>query len=76
MSSMNPTWQAFPKNDAKGIVSIDFLVVPTVRFKILCVLLILSLERRHILHFTLTEHPTAPGTAQQVAEAFPWDTAP
>jgi hypothetical protein len=28
------------------------------------------------LHFNITEHPTAAWTAQQIVEAFPWDTAP
>ena len=58
----------------KELVSIDFLVVPTVRFKILYVFLVLSLECRCIVHFAVTEHPTAAWTAQQVVEAFPWDT--
>src|SRR5262249_48928069 len=33
-------------------------------------------ERRRIVHFTITEHPTAQWTAQQIVEAFPWDAAP
>jgi hypothetical protein len=32
--------------------------------------------RRHIVHFNATEHPTAQWTAQQLVEAFPFDTAP
>ena len=72
----SPTWRAFLKNHAREIVSIDFMVVPTVRFRILYVFLALSIERRHILHFAVTEHPTAAWTAQQIVEAFPWDTAP
>ena len=38
------TWRAFLKNHASEIVSIDFLVVPTVRFKMLYVLVFLSIE--------------------------------
>jgi transposase InsO family protein len=72
----SPTWRAFLKNHVKDIVSIDFLVVPTVRFRILYVFLFLAVERRRILHFAVTEHPTAAWAAQQVVEAFPWDTAP
>ncbi len=72
----SPTWRAFLKNHARDIVSIDFMVVPTVRFKILHVFLVLSIERRRILHFAVTKHPTAAWSAQQVVEAFPWDTAP
>jgi len=74
--SPSPTWRAFLKNHANEIVSIDFLVVPTVRFRTFYVLLFLSIERRRILYFAVTEHPTAAWAAQQVVEAFPWDTAP
>jgi len=72
----SPTWRAFLKNHAREIVSIDFMVVPTVRFKILYVFLLLCVERRRIIHFAVTEHPTAAWAAQQVVEAFLWDTAP
>ena len=70
------TWRNFLKNHAKEIVSIDFIVVPTVRFTLLYVLVFLSVDRRRVVHFNITEHPTAEWTAQQVIEAFPWDTAP
>ena len=70
------TWRILLKNHAREMVSIDFLVVPTVRFKMLYVLVFLSIERRCVIHFNVTAHPTAEWTAQQVVEAFPWDTAP
>ncbi len=70
------TWRTFLKNHARELVSIDFLVVPTVRFKMLYVLVFLSLERRRVIHFNVTAHPTTEWTAQQVIEAFPWDSAP
>ena len=47
------------------MVSVDFLVVPTIRFQILYVFLVLAHERRRILHFAVTAHPTAEWTAQQ-----------
>lgn len=72
----SPTWKAFLKNHVKDLVSIDFFVVPTVRFKVLFVLVILAHHRRTIVHFNVTEHPTAQWTAQQITEAFPWNTAP
>jgi hypothetical protein len=50
--------------------------VPTVRFEILYVFLVLAHDRRRILHFGVTAHPTAEWTAQQLREAFPWDSAP
>jgi putative transposase len=50
--------------------------VPTVRFQILYVFLVLAHERRRIVHFAVTAHPTAEWTVQQLHEAFPWDAAP
>jgi transposase InsO family protein len=53
-----------------------FFVVPTIRFQILYVFVVLAHERRRILHFAVTARPTAEWTAQQMREAFPWDTVP
>ena len=72
----SPTWRAFLKNHIQDIVAVDFFVVPTVRNRILFVFLVLAHERRRVLHFNITANPTAKWTAQQVVEAFPWDTAP
>jgi len=72
----SPTWKAFLKNHVTDLVSIDFFVVPTVRFKLLFVLVVLAHDRRRIVHFNVTEQPTAQWTGQQIIEAFPWDTAP
>jgi putative transposase len=47
-----------------------------VTFRVLFVLVILVHERRRVIHFNITEHPSAAWTAQQVLEAFPWDEAP
>jgi transposase InsO family protein len=58
------------------IVALDFFTVPTVTFRVLFVLIVLAHDRRRILHFNVTEHPTAQWTAQQLVEAFPWDSAP
>jgi putative transposase len=54
----------------------DFFVVPTAGLKILFVLVILAHDRRRVLHFNVTENPSAEWTAQQLIEAFPFDTAP
>src|SRR4051795_10446471 len=69
-------WRTFLENHLKSRVSVDFFVVPTIRFQILYVFLVLAHERRRIVHFAVTVHPTAEGTAQQLREAFPWDSAP
>jgi len=57
-------------------VSIGYFVVPTATFKLLFVFLVLAHDRRRIAHFNVTEHPTAQWTAQQLVEAFPFDTTP
>jgi putative transposase len=72
----SPTWRAFLENHVKDLVSADFFVVPTVTFKVLFVFFVIAHARRRIVHFAVTEHPTAEWTAQQVVEAFPWEAAP
>ena len=50
--------------------------MPTIRFQILYVFLVLAHERRRIVHFAVTAHPTAEWTAHQLREAFPRDRVP
>ncbi len=70
------TWRTFLDNHSKELVAIDFLTVPTARFRVLFVLVILSHDRRRILHFNATEHPTAAWTARQLLEVGGMDDAP
>ncbi len=70
------TWRTFLENHVKSMASVDFFTVPTIRFQVLYVFLVLAHDRRRIVHFCVTDHPTAEWTAQQIREAFPWDTAP
>jgi putative transposase len=72
----SPTWKAFLNTHVQDLVACDFFTVPTATFRVLFVFVILAHERRWIVHFNVTEHPTAPWTAQQMVEAFPWDEAP
>ena len=69
-------FRTFLDNHVKPLVSVDFFTVPTIRFQVLYVFLVLAHDRRRILHFGVTAHPTAEWTAQQLREAFPWETAP
>ena len=71
----SPTWRAFLNNHV-NLVFVDFFVVPTVSFKVLFVFVVLAHARRRIVHFNITEHPTAQWTAQQISEAFPWEAGP
>ncbi len=69
-------WRTFLDNHLKNTVSIDLFVVPTINFKLLFVLVVLSHDRRKIVHFNVTASPSAAWTGQQIIEAFPWDNAP
>ncbi len=70
------TWKTFLRNHADGIASVDFLIVPTIGFKLLYAFVVLGHGCRKLLHIAVTDHPTAEWTAQQLVEAFPWDEAP
>ena len=70
------TWKTFLRNHAAGVGAMDFLIVPTVGFRLLFVLVILRLERRRLISLSVTDHPTAEWIARQITDAFPWDEAP
>ncbi len=74
--SPSPSWRTFLEQHAHELASIDFFVVPTAKLKVLFVFVVLAHDRRRIVHFNVTEHPTAQWTAQQLTEAFPFDAAP
>jgi transposase InsO family protein len=70
------TWRTFLTNHVATLVSMDFFTVPTLSGRVLFVLVLLTHQRRRIIHINITEHPTAAWTAPQMIEAFPDDTAP
>ena len=70
------TWRTFLANHVRDLVSIDFFTVPTARLRVLFVLVVLAHHRRRVVHFNVTEHPTAAWTAQQIVNAFPDEAAP
>jgi transposase InsO family protein len=74
--SPSPTWRSFLNNHVKQIVAVDFFTVPTATYRILFVFVFLAHDRRRVLHFNVTDHPTAAWTGQQIREAFPWNIAP
>jgi len=67
------TWRTFLKNHLHVTAACDFFVVPTLTFKTLFCFVVLSHDRRRIMHVNVTEHPTAEWTARQIIEAFPGD---
>jgi hypothetical protein len=70
------TWRTFLANHLRDLVALDFFMVPTAGLRVLFVLVVLAHDRRRVVHFNVTEHPTAAWTAQQIVEAFPDDSAP
>ena len=64
------TWKTFLHNHLGQTVSMDFFAVPTIRMRVLFVFIVLEHGRREVLHFNVTEHPTAAWTSQQIREAF------
>jgi putative transposase len=75
-SPPSQTWRAFLTKHVQDLVAIDFFTVPTAHLRVLFVLVVLAHHRRRILHFNVTEHPTAGWTAQQIVDTFPDDSAP
>jgi transposase InsO family protein len=69
--SQQQCWMTFLRNHKDVIAGMDFFVVPTVRFRLLWVWFAIDHGYRRILHFNVTENPTASWVIQQLREAFP-----
>ena len=63
-------WHTFLRNHARQIVACDLFLVPTLTFRRVYVFVVLSHDRRTILHFGVTKHPTALWLAAQIQEAI------
>ena len=70
------TWRTFLTNHVSQLASCDFFTVPTATYRVLFVFVVLLHGRRRVVHVNVTAHPTAAWTAQQLREAWPWDSAP
>jgi putative transposase len=69
-------WLAFLRNHREAIAAMDFFTIPTVTFRVLYCFFVLSHDRRRILHFNVTKHPTSLWIVQQLREAFPFESTP
>jgi hypothetical protein len=69
-------WLSFLHNHSEAIAAMDFFTVPTVTFNLLYCFFIISHDRRRILHFNVTPHPTSSWIVQQLREAFPYQSSP
>ena len=65
----SPTWRSFIRNHFSEIAAVDFFAVPTLTFKTLYVFVVLSLDRRYVTHFNVTDSPTAAWTSMQIVQA-------
>ena len=52
----------------------DFFTVPTLSFGVLYCFFVIGHDRRRILHFNVTRHPTSAWVVQQLRNAFPYDS--
>ena len=71
--SRDQRWSTFLRNHAHSVVACDFFVSVTAGFRTLYVFVALEIGSRRLVHFNVTEHPTAEWTLQQLREALPGD---
>ena len=69
-------WLAFLRNHRDAIAGMDFFTVPTVTFRVLYCFFVISHDRRRLLRFNVTRHPTSLWIVHQLREAFPFGSAP
>jgi transposase InsO family protein len=69
-------WMTFLENHREAIAAMDFFTVPTLTFGVLYCFFVIAHDRRRIIHFNVTRHPTSAWVVQQLREAFPYDSAP
>ena len=68
-------WAAFLSNHREAVAAMDFFTVPTLCFGVLYCFFVIAHDRRRMLHFNVTEHPTSAWVIQQLRDAFPYDSA-
>jgi transposase InsO family protein len=70
------TWRTFLRNHAGAIWAADLLTVQTLTFKVLYVLVVITHDRRELVHVNVTAHPTAAWVWRQLVEATAWGRRP
>ena len=69
-------WLTFLRNHREAIAAMDFFTVPTLTFNVLYCFFVISHDRRRILQFNVTQHPTSAWIANQIRDAFPYESVP
>ncbi len=64
-------WLSFLRNHREVIAAMDFFTVPTLTFSVLYCFFVIGHDRRRVLHFNVTRHPSTIWIVQQLREAFP-----
>jgi len=67
-------WKVFLQNHREVIAAMDSFTVPTITSGVLYCFFVIAHDRRRILHFNATLHPTSAWVIQQLREAFPYDS--
>jgi putative transposase len=68
-------WLTFLRNHRDAIAAMDFFTVPTLTFGVLYCFFVIGHDRRKILCFNVTKHPSAFWIVQQMREAWPYRAA-
>jgi len=65
-------WKTLLSNHREAIAAMDFFTVSTITFGVLHCFFVISHDRRKILRFSVTRHPSALWIVQQLREAWPY----
>jgi putative transposase len=68
------TWSTFVRNHARDVLACDFFVTVTARFRLLYVFIVLEVGTRRVVHWNVTEHPTAAWVVQQFRTCVPGES--
>ena len=58
----SPTWRTFLRNRLPDMAAIDMFVVATATFRLLYAFIVLSLDRRRVVHFESPQIPRKTGS--------------
>jgi hypothetical protein len=75
-SRVGQAWAAFLSNHHEAIAAMDFFTMLTLTLGVLYCLFVIAHDRRRILPYNVTKHPSSAWVVQQLREAFPYDSAP
>ena len=74
--SPSPSWRTFLRLQAPHIWASDLFTVQTMTFRTLYVFFLIAHDRREIVYWNVTRHPTAPWVWRQLLQATPWGQRP